>query len=117
MIYKYLYIAAIGAAVGTSTPVVAGPGGSCHFHGSKPATDAVVIDCATQRRDELIAKGKLDKSWQTVKVEKAELVDAKKGKEWRVTFKDALAKDKTKETLHLFFTAPGNFIAANFTGQ
>ena len=27
------------------------------------------------------------------------------------------AKDKAKETLYLFFTAPGNFIAANFTGQ
>ena len=117
MNYKYLYISAIATAVGTSSPVIAGPGGSCHFHGSKPATDAVVIDCATQRRDELIAKGKLDKSWQTVRVEKAELVDAKKGKEWRVIFKDAAAKDKAKETLYLFFTPPGNFIAANFTGQ
>jgi hypothetical protein len=34
-----------------------------------------------------------------------------------VTFKDANAKDKSKETLYMFFTLPGNFIAANFTGQ
>jgi hypothetical protein len=27
------------------------------------------------------------------------------------------AKDKSKETLYMFFTLPGNFIAANFTGQ
>jgi hypothetical protein len=52
-----------------------------------------------------------------VKVDKAELVDAKKGKEWRVTFRDPSAKEKGKETLYMFFTAPGNFVAANFTGQ
>lgn len=26
-------------------------------------------------------------------------------------------KDKAKETLYVFFTLPGNFIAATFTGQ
>ncbi|HVF65282.1 MAG TPA: DUF6488 family protein [Casimicrobiaceae bacterium] len=114
---RSLYIGAAAVIFGASTPVASGPGGSCHFHGSKTATDAVVIDCATQRKDELITKGKLDRMWQSVKVEKAELVDSKKGKEWRVTFKDAAAKDKGKETLYMFFTAPGNFIAANFTGQ
>jgi hypothetical protein len=46
-----------------------------------------------------------------------EAVDGKKGKEWKVTFKDATPKDKSKETLYMFFTLPGNFIAANFTGQ
>ena len=33
------------------------------------------------------------------------------------SFKDVASKDKAKETLYMFFTAPGNFIAANFTGQ
>ena len=64
-----------------------------------------------------MSAGKLDKTWQAAKVEKAEQVDGKKGKEWRVTFKDAAAKEKGKETLYMFFTLPGNFIAANFTGQ
>ncbi|MGZ8272373.1 MAG: HupE/UreJ family protein [Burkholderiaceae bacterium] len=32
------------------------------------------------------------------------------------TFRD-VAKDKSKETLYMFFTSTGNFIAANFTGQ
>ena len=96
---------------------LADKGGSCHFHGSKPATEAVVIDCATQRREALVGSGKLEKSWQRVNPDRPELVDGKKGKEWRVTFKDPAAKDKGKETLYMFFTAPGNFIAANFTGQ
>ena len=46
-----------------------------------------------------------------------ELVDGKKGKEWRVSFRNPAAADKSKETLYMFFTPPGNFIAANFSGQ
>jgi len=61
--------------------------------------------------------GKLPKSWQTVKVDKAVLVDGKKGKEWRVTYKDAAATDQSKATLYIILTAPGNFVAANYTGE
>jgi hypothetical protein len=95
----------------------ADPGGSCHFHGKKPATEATVNGCALQRKDNLVKTGKLDAVWSDVKPASIEAVDGKKGKEWKVTFKDAAAKDKSKETLYMFFTLPGNFIAANFTGQ
>jgi len=37
--------------------------------------------------------------------------------EWKVTFKDPGAAAKTKENLCMFFTVPGNFVAANFTGK
>jgi len=104
------------AALWTSA-AVAGEGGSCHFHGSKPAAEATVSGCAAQRKDALVKSGKIDVSWSAVKLDKLELVDGKKGKEWKVTFKDAAATDKTKETLYMFFTPPGNFIASNFTGQ
>ena len=107
----------LGLALATSTPSIAGPGGSCHFHGSAPASEAVVLDCATQRKATLVTAGKLDKSWQLPKADKVEQVEGKKGKEWRVTFNDPAAKDKAKQTLYMFFTLPGNFIAANFTGQ
>ena len=95
----------------------ADPGGSCHFHGKKPATEATVSGCAAQRKDALVKSGKLDTSWSAVKQDKIESVDGKKGKEWKVTFKDTAAKDKSKETLYMFFTPVGNFIASNFTGQ
>jgi len=65
----------------------------------------------------LVKSGKLDASWSAVKQDKIESVDGKKGKEWKVTFKDTAAKDKSKETLYMFFTPVGNFIASNFTGQ
>ncbi len=95
----------------------ASPGGSCHFHGNKPASEATVSGCAAQRKDALVKGGKLDASWSVVKQEKIEQVEGKKGKEWKVTFKDAAARDKAKETLYMFFTPTGNFIASNFTGQ
>jgi hypothetical protein len=70
-----------------------------------------------QRKDALVKSKKLDASWSAIKPASIEAVDGKKGKEWKVTFKDTAAKDKSKETLYMFYTQPGNFIAANFTGQ
>ncbi len=105
----------LGAAL--ATPTWADKGGSCHFHGSKAAIETTVAGCATQRKEALVKGGKLEADWLAVKPEKTEQSDGKKGKEWRVTFKNPSAKDKSKETLYMFFTLPGNFIAANFTGQ
>lgn len=96
---------------------IAGEGGSCHFHGGKPATEAVVKDCAEQRRATLVKGGKLDPSWSTAKQEAIELVEGKKGKEWKVRYSNPAAADKSKQTLFIFFSQSGNFIAANFTGQ
>lgn len=95
----------------------ASEGGSCHFHGNKPAAEATVNGCAAQRKDALVKRGKLDTTWTAVKSEKIEAVDGKKSKEWKVTFKNSAVKDPTKDTLYMFFTLPGNFIASNFTGQ
>jgi Family of unknown function (DUF6488) len=91
--------------------------GSCHFHGNKAAAQETVIACALQRKAALVKAGKLDASWQDLKQESTVLVDGKKGKEWKVSFKAPSAKDKSRETLYMFFTPAGNFIAANFTGQ
>jgi Family of unknown function (DUF6488) len=110
-------------ACALSLPLFAAPaaladvGGSCHFHGNKPATEAVVTRCADQRKAALVKAGKLDASWQAVKLDKAERVDGKKGKEWKLSFKNPAATDAAKQTIYLFFSLPGNFIAANYTGQ
>lgn len=109
--------ASLIVASGAASIAHAGAGGSCHFHGNKPAEQETVIACAVQRKDGLANAGKIDGSWKAVKQDKVEQVDGKKGKEWKVTFKDATAKDKSKETLYMFFTISGNFLAANFTGQ
>lgn len=105
--------------VSAFTPVVsyADPGGSCHFHGSKPATESTILKCANQRKDHLVKSGKLDKSWSSIKHSAIAIVDGQKGKEWKVSFANLDAPDTTKTNLFMFFTLPGNFIAANHTGQ
>ena len=111
--------AALSAAALLATPAAhAGADASCHFHGNKPAAEATVVGCATQYKDKLVTGNKVEKSWQTVaKPEKVEQIDGKKGKEWRLTFRNPAATDKAKEALYLFYTPIGNFIAANHTGQ
>ncbi|MEI2677911.1 MAG: DUF6488 family protein [Burkholderiaceae bacterium] len=113
-----LIASAFAAALFTSTGAFAGADANCHFHGSKPAAEATVIQCATQYKDKLVEGGKLEKSWQAVsKVDKLEQVDGKRSKEWKLIFKNPAAADKTKDTLYLYYTLPGNLIAANHTGQ
>lgn len=99
-----------------ATSALADKGSSCHFHGNKPAAEPVVIGCADARRATLIKAGKLDPSWAAIKHEKIEQVDGKKGREWKLTYKNPAAPDKNKQSLYLFFTAPGNFVAGNHTG-
>ncbi|MDH4426446.1 MAG: DUF6488 family protein [Acidovorax sp.] len=115
---RSIILAAALAALQSFSPMAfADKGGSCHFHGKAPATEAVVTDCANQRRDVLVKAGKLESSWQSARLGALELVDGKKGKEWKATFTNPAANDKTKQNLYVFFSHPGNFIAANFTGQ
>lgn len=110
-------VAALVSTLVVAPLAMADAGGSCHFHGSKPATEAAVQACAEQRRATLVKDGKLDASWSSAKQEPIELVDGKKGKEWKVRYTNPAAADKTKQTLFIFFSHSGNFIAANFTGQ
>jgi hypothetical protein len=114
---KLLMITIITASLGATDLVLADERSGCHFHGNKAASSETVAGCALQRKEILIKNGKIDKSWQPISQDKIEQVEGKKGKEWMVTFQDPNAKDKTKETLYMFFTTTGNFIAANFTGK
>lgn len=100
-----------------SSQALASGGSDCHFHGGKVAPEDTVLMCAAKHKERLISKGKIDASWRDLKHEKIEQVEGKKGKEWLVTFKDVAAKDKTKETLFMYFTLAGNFLAVNFTGK
>ena len=62
-------IAILCAASGlaAASPAFAGGAESCHFHGSKPAAQNTLADCAVLRQQALIASGKLDKAWQGIK--------------------------------------------------
>jgi hypothetical protein len=114
---KFLTLLMVAVSFTTTNIALADEAGSCHFHGKKIAKEETVSNCAADRKELLIMDGKIDPSWTAVEQEKIELVDGKKGKEWLVTFVNPAATDKAKAKLYLFFTAPGNFVAANFTGK
>jgi hypothetical protein len=92
----------------------ANEGGGCHFHGKTPAQEKTVLDCADQFKGDFIGRGRLDASWKSVKPSKVEQIENKRGKEWKLTYVNAAAAEKSKQTLFMFFTLPGNFIAANY---
>ena len=76
-----------------------------------------MVDCASQRKAALVSSGKLEKSWEAAQVDKTEQIDGKKGKEWKVSFKNASVTDAAKNTLYVFMSLPGNYIASNFSGK
>ena len=65
----------------------------------------------------LVANGKLEKSWDAVKSTGATQKDFGKGMEWTVTFKNEKVSDKEKQTLYVYYTLTGNYLATNFTGK
>lgn len=86
-----------------------------HSHG--PISSEKVINKATDKVTTLIESGKLDKSWADVKVVGATQKTFANETEWVVTFKNEKVSDVTKQTLYLFFTLDGAYIATNFTGK
>ena len=105
------------SAISLGGPALADKGSSCHFHGTVPAKEETVLTCAAQRKDSLASSGKIDTGWKDIKHDKIEQVDGKKGKEWKVTFRNPGAADKDKQVLYVFLSLPGNVLAANFTGK
>lgn len=114
---NFLSIATLTAALFAAPSAFAGSGGGCHFHGNAPVKESILTGCANEQKDGLIGSGKIDASWKSVKLDKAETVEGKSMKEWKFTFKNPAEKDASKQTLYMFYTLTGNFIGANFTGK
>lgn len=110
-------IATLVATLAFAPAAFAGGGGGCHFHGNAPIKETILVGCASEYKDGLASNGKIDPSWKGVKLDKAETVEGKNMKEWKFTFKNPAEKDAAKQTLYMFYTLTGNFIAANFTGK
>lgn len=97
-----------------SGPVVAG---SEHGHSHEPLGQEGAVKKASDKLAALINKGKLDKSWANIKAKEAVKKTFTKGPEWVVSFYNAKAADKTKQTLYMFYDLDGHYLAANFTGN
>lgn len=65
----------------------------------------------------LISRHKIEGSWSQAKFVNAEKKRFGKQDEWIVSFSNAAASDKTKQTLYIFLSTEGHYLAANFTGK
>lgn len=114
---KFAALLTFITTIAVTPAAFAGGGGGCHFHGDTPVKETILLDCASKHKDNLIKKGKIDASWAGVKLNQSEIVDGKKTKEWKLTFKNPVEKDPAKQTLYMFYSLTGNLLGANFTGK
>lgn len=114
---NFASIATLVTTLALAPSAFAGGGGGCHFHGNAPVKESILTGCAAAQKDVLASNGKIDAGWKGIKLDKAETIDGKNSKEWKFTFKNPGEKDTAKQTLYMFYTLSGNFIAANFTGK
>lgn len=96
--------------------VLAGAGHD-HGHSHDPVTQLQAEEAAKKNVARLVKKGKIDKSWQTIGVAKSEKKKFGKNMEWVVSFNNKNISDPKKQTLYIFLSLTGNYIAANHSGK
>ena len=96
--------------------VFAGPGHD-HGHSHGPISSEAAANSAIKRVGALVDAGKIDASWSAIKPASVEQKTYAKGPEWVVTFKNDKISDKSRQTLYLFFSLDGHYLASNYTGQ
>ena len=95
--------------------------GSGHDHGHSHAPALVDQVTAEKNADEVIAslveRDKIDKSWLILKASSIEKKEFNGRSEWVVTFNNETIADIDKQTLYVFLTPGGEYVAANYTGK
>lgn len=86
-----------------------------HSHG--PVSSDEAMSRADKKVHQLATKGVIDASWSGVQATSAEQKTFAKDVEWVIVFKNDKLKDPTKQTLYLFFSLDGYYIAANYSGK
>lgn len=105
-----------------STPLMASgghaheaDGGHSQLHGLVSSEE--VITKASEKVNQLAEAGRIDVSWSGIKTTHSEQKSYAAGTEWVIVFKNAKLKEPTKQTLYLFFSLDGHYIAANYSGK
>ena len=86
-----------------------------HSHG--PISSDSAISKASKKVKQMADAGKIDTTWSEINAASVDQKVYSKGPEWVITFKNNKINDTAKQTLYLFFSLDGHFIAANYTGN
>jgi hypothetical protein len=94
----------------------AGPGHDGHSH----SHDITADDAKSRAKriiNKLVEKKKIKASWKQSDVKHIEKKRFGKKDEWVVSFNNMNEGDTSKQTLYIFLSMEGRYIAANFTGK
>jgi len=117
---KILTTALLLSSLLFGAPVMAGAGHSHDAdggHSRGPVSSGEAVNQASKKVKQLADAGKIDATWSGVQAVSVEKKTYAKGPEWVVIFKNDKVSDAAKQTLYLFFTLDGHYIAANYTGN
>ena len=67
--------------------------------------------------DQLVEKKAIDASWKGSKPVESLSQTSSGAKFWQVTFKNSAVSDQAKQTLYVFLTTTGKYLAANHSGK
>ncbi len=93
---------------------------------SAQAHDGVVHDAVDSQTaqtnakfviSEIIKMKKLNGSWAGIDAASAQKKMGKKNEEWVVTFNNKKIENNDEQTIYIFLTLDGHYIAANYTGS
>ena len=99
-----------------STPAFAGAGHD-HGHSHGPIKSDAAAMKAKGKIAALVKANKIPASWAQLEPVTVEQKTYSKGPEWVITFKNTQVKDTSKQTLYMFYSLDGRYIAANYTGS
>lgn len=88
-----------------------------HSHSHDPVDKTKAEEVAKKSIAMLVKKGKISSSWESVSVANAEKKKFGDKMEWVVSFKNDKISDASKQTLYVFLSLTGDYIAANYTGK
>lgn len=115
LLVSFVFSAPIHAGSGHAHDKDGGHNNHGHIHGALTADKAKIKAIRTMQG--LAKRGVIDKSWTSTTPDRAEKKIFSKGEEWVVSFKNETIKDKSKQTLYIFYSLDGHYIAANYTGK
>lgn len=88
-----------------------------HSHSHAPVNQVTATTNATEIVAALVKRNKLDESWAFITPSSVEKKVFNDNSEWVAVFENDKITDTDKQTLYVFLTLAGDYIAANYTGE
>lgn len=88
-----------------------------HGHSHEPVSQQQAEQVAGQVLSTLVDKEVIDSSWKNIETGKSEKKEFGGNLEWVVSYKNEAVSDPGKQTLYIFLTLSGEYLAANYTGE